>query len=102
MTAVAELMLIAWRSVGARVTADAQCGRDHLADLRRIGIATSPIGGALSDRGRRRRLRGAKVPSGLSLLPVARLHVVNALLVLRVMLRWLERASVISEDGATG
>jgi transposase len=41
LTAVAELMRIAWRSVGAiiaRVTADAERGRDRLAGLRRIGI----------------------------------------------------------------
>jgi transposase len=40
-TAVAELMRIAWRSVGgicARVAADAQAGRDLLAGLRRIGM----------------------------------------------------------------
>lgn len=41
LTAVAELMRIAWRSVGAiiaRVTRDAKRGRDRLAGLRRIGI----------------------------------------------------------------
>lgn len=41
LTAVAELMRVAWRSVGAiiaRVTADAERGRDRLAGLRRIGI----------------------------------------------------------------
>ena len=41
LSAVAELMRIAWRSVGAiiaRVSADAQRGRDRLAGLRRIGI----------------------------------------------------------------
>jgi transposase len=41
LTAVAELMRVAWRSVGAviaRVSADAERGRDRLAGLRRIGI----------------------------------------------------------------
>jgi transposase len=41
LTAVAELIRIAWRSVGAviaRVTADAERGRDRLAGQRRIGI----------------------------------------------------------------
>jgi transposase len=40
-TAVAALMRIAWRSVGAicaRVATDAQAGRDPLAGLRRIGV----------------------------------------------------------------
>jgi transposase len=41
LTAVADLMRVAWRSVGAiiaRVTAGTERGRDRLADLRRIGI----------------------------------------------------------------
>jgi transposase len=41
LTAVSELMRIAWRSVGAiiaRVTRDAERSRDRLAGLRRIGI----------------------------------------------------------------
>lgn len=40
-SAVTELLRLAWRTVGAivaRVVADAEAGRDRLADLRRIGI----------------------------------------------------------------
>jgi transposase len=43
-TAVAELMRIAWRTVGwicARVSAEAQARRDLLAGLKRLGIETA-------------------------------------------------------------
>ena len=49
LTAVAELMRIAWRSAGAIiacVTHDAERGRDRLAGLRRIGIDEISYGAA--------------------------------------------------------
>jgi len=59
-TAVAELMRIAWRTVGwicARVTAEATAARDLLGGLRRIGIDEISVRKGQRSASRRQRNR---------------------------------------------